>query len=66
MVQHDLHHRELVQVGIEQRRDDHQATGSGAKRTVDAIRRSYRVGIAGTLAARSPHRYDGGDSGSHQ
>ena len=24
MVQHDLHHRELVQVGIEQRLDDHR------------------------------------------
>ena len=23
-MQHDLHHRELVQVGVEQRRDDHR------------------------------------------
>jgi hypothetical protein len=24
MMQHDLHHRELVQVGVEQRLDDHR------------------------------------------
>jgi hypothetical protein len=32
MVQHDLHHRELVQIGIEQRLDDHAGFGQRLKR----------------------------------
>ena len=38
MMQHDLHHRELVQVGVEQRRDDH-------RRAVD--RRARRPAVIG-------------------
>jgi hypothetical protein len=44
VVQHDLHHRELVQVGVEQRRDDHEAAGSRGHAGHERIRRSYRVG----------------------
>jgi hypothetical protein len=32
MVQHDLHHREFVQIGIEQRLDDHAAFRGRLKR----------------------------------
>ncbi len=32
-MQHDLHHRELVEVGVEQRLDDHSWLGHGRRRT---------------------------------
>ena len=32
MMQHDLHHRELVQVGVEQRLDDHAGSRAGGRR----------------------------------
>ncbi len=49
MMQHDLHHRELVEVGVEQRLDDHRAVARGGGR---CGARGRGVGRCYPLAAR--------------
>ena len=58
LVQHRLHHRELVQVGVEQRAD-HVVPARRAAASIRGRRENQRAQIASHTAARTPAPRDG-------